>query len=107
MPIHRLAVVREVDVWQERHCTCSTGDTCDCGPCGYWDREQRVDELRLWFDYGEPCPGWRPTYSRGYSVPDKVPRRRREAPPVEGGVPQRGGRPGSSLGLAGRAGPPF
>lgn len=105
MPFHRLAVVYEVDVWRTICvCTCATGAVCNCEPSGYWDREQRQDVIRLWFDFGEPCPGWRPSYSRGYPVPEKVPRRQgREALPSLRAAPQRGGRPSSSpVGWTGR-----
>ena len=67
------SVVDEVKIWVSFHCTCRTGDRCNC-PSGRWIIEERSYILRLWFDYGVPAIGFQPKYSRGYPVPEKVPR---------------------------------
>ncbi len=72
MPLHKLRSTYEIDVYRSRPCTCSTGDPC--GPCGFWETEHRLVEIDIWFDFGSPNLGWQPIWSRGYPIPDKVPR---------------------------------
>lgn len=72
MPFHILKYTYPVDVYHP--CTCSTGDVCECDPCEFLWTEYRLVESIVWFNYGEPNPGWKPSWSLGFPVPEKAPR---------------------------------
>ena len=75
MPFHRVKWYELVQkyVQMERTCSCWTGETCNCGPSGYWTEVYIPHIFYTYFEFGEGSEGWQPTYSRGYPVPDKVP----------------------------------